>query len=132
MKETKVRYGQCRYCGESRIVEGADPDVEQDDIDMMATEECSCAKAKEKRNEADQMQQAEWYIEELTKQLLQEDRPEDAENLKAAMKAGANAAWRQSADRIVVKVRGKSVEIKRSADKIRFKTSWSCKYEVEF
>ena len=132
MKETKVRYGQCRYCGESRIVEGADPDVEQDDINMMATEECSCPKAKAKRNEADQMQQAEYYIEELTKQLLQEDRSEDAENLKEAMKAGANAVWRQSADRIVVKVRGKSVEIKRSADKIRFKTSWSCKSEVEF
>lgn len=132
MKETKVRYGQCRYCGETRIVENADPDVEQDDIDMIATEECSCPKAKAKRNEANQKRQAEYYIEELTKQLLQEDRPEDAEDLKAAMKAGANAVWRECAGRIVVKVGSKSVEIKRSADKIRFKTSWSCKSEVEF
>ncbi len=79
------------------------------------------------KGKADEKADAEEMIVEL-----QEDRPEDAEDLKAAMKAGANAVWRECAGKIIVKVGNKSVEIKRSADKIRFKTSWFCKSEVEF
>lgn len=133
MKETKVRYGECRFCGKSQIVEGADPDVEQDDIDMMATEECSCPEAKAKRNKKGQMEQAREYINQLTEQLLQKDgRPGAAEDIESAMWASVMAVRNQSADWIKVRVSGKSVEIKRTADKIKFKTSWACKSEVEF
>ncbi len=127
------KFGICRYCGQSRIVEPLDPDaVTQDDLDKMATASCSCPVAKAKRNEVEQMAAAEEYIRALSEELIKDGDQERTESLRRVMAEAVSAVWSEVVDKADFKVGGKSVRIHRTTDKIKFKTSWRGSNEVEF
>lgn len=127
------KFGVCRYCGQSRIVEPLDPDaVTQDDLDKMATASCSCPVAKAKRNEVEQMAAAEEYIRALSEELIKDGDQERTDSLRRVMTEAVSAVWDEVVDKADFKVGGKSVRIHRTTDKIKFKTSWRGSSEVEF
>lgn len=127
------RFGSCRFCGQSRMVEPLDPDTAtQDDLDEMATASCNCREARAARDEKEQLEAAGAYIEQLSEELMKGEDAGRVDALRRAMVTAAHIVWEEVADNIAFKVNGKSVKIHRTVDKIKFKTSWSCSSEVEF
>ena len=58
-------YGKCKYCGNPRIVEGADGSEPQSIRDEWATEQCDCTGAETARKRAADRKTAEEYIDNL-------------------------------------------------------------------
>ena len=69
-------YGKCKYCGNPRIVEGADGSESQEIRDEWATEQCDCNGAENARKRAADRKTAEAYIDDLV------DKPDVAAELK--------------------------------------------------
>ncbi len=69
-------YGKCKYCGNPRIVEGADGSESQAIRDEWATEQCDCNGAETARKRAADRKTAEAYIDDLV------DKPDVAAELK--------------------------------------------------
>ena len=133
MTEKIKQFGSCHYCGQTRLVEALDPDaVTQNDLDDMATASCNCPQARARRNELEQMEAAEQYIDRLSEDLVTDANASYAEGLRRAMIAAVHAVWEEGADNITFKANGKAVKIHRTVDKIKFSTRWKCSSEVEF
>ena len=133
MMEKIKQFGNCHYCGQTRLIEALDPDaVTQNDLDDMATASCNCPQARARRNELEQMEAAELYVNRLSEDLATDKDAPYVEDLRRGMMAAVDTVWKEGADNITFKVNGKAVKIHRTADKIKFSTSWKCSSEVEF
>ena len=58
--------GTCKYCGQSRIVQVPDgPDLPEEVLNQVATDECDCEKAKFYRERQEKIERVEWIIGNL-------------------------------------------------------------------
>ena len=89
-------FGYCRFCGNSRIVEVKDPDklYEQNELDLMAAEQCNCEGACHERKKSADRQTTEAYIDDLV----------DKEELAKALKNFIEPLQDYKAQSITVKI----------------------------
>lgn len=132
MDATKIRYGQCRYCGENRIVEPLDPESDQEDIDMTATASCDCPGAKAARDEADQMERVKRHAKAIAQQVWADD-PDAADVLEKIINGSAWAVWAEGVGKVTISAKPDHIiKISRTSSKIKIKTSWRYENEAEF
>ena len=93
-------YGNCKYCGNKRIVKG-DPDMTQEELDYLATEECDCNKATLERKRENEAKVAEVNIENL----FGESAPAAAELLKKSIYAIQHGSLKKVGIQIDAKVK---------------------------
>ena len=92
--------GYCRFCGNSRIVEVADPEKEytQTELDILAAEQCTCEGARYERKKKADQQTIEAYIDDLI----------DKEELADALKNFIEVLQNYKAQSITVKIDDKT------------------------
>lgn len=92
--------GYCRFCGNSRIVEVADPDkvYEQTDLDYLAADQCTCEGACHERKLRADKETTESYIDNLV----------DKEEVAAAIKGFIEPLQSYKAVKVTVKIDDKT------------------------
>ena len=88
------KYGNCIYCGQSRMVEVFEGDLvkassEEEYVNLLATEKCECQEARSQRHIKQQISKAKQCI----KQYFEKDFPETAEILSNAVEQIINGKF---------------------------------------
>ena len=65
-RKLKQETGFCRFCTQGRIVKvPEDREFTQEELDLIASDECECPQAEEYRSRQDKIERAELYISNL-------------------------------------------------------------------
>lgn len=124
MARTKIGY--CRYCGNSRMIEEpeeSEHELDQTEIDDIATWECECQAAKKARSKEEQRR----ICIDNIKGMIEEEYPDVAGILTECIPLVQEAAI----DKVVFNMPdGRKISMKDSRDGIVIKKEWTTAFEV--